>query len=196
MDSGLDTGAISGHGGLLAWSWAPSEASAPPPSSPACFPPCPPPVCPPIHQPRATARRPSIATPPQVWKARGAPLCYPGPLADTVPPFPCLNTESSPPRPGSRLTLQDLASFRPEVADALAMPLGDYTLYSPPPPAGGAILSFVLNVLKGEALPPRSPRPRVGLGAARALQGRVPSSFCRAPPPTLRDPDPGQRSRW
>ncbi|XP_055406160.1 glutathione hydrolase 5 proenzyme isoform X1 [Bubalus kerabau] len=50
---------------------------------------------------------------------------------------------------GSQLTLQDLASFRPEVVDALAMPLGDYTLYSPPPPAGGAILSFVLNVLKG-----------------------------------------------
>uniref|UniRef100_A0A8B9YEN2 Glutathione hydrolase 5 proenzyme n=1 Tax=Bos mutus grunniens TaxID=30521 RepID=A0A8B9YEN2_BOSMU len=50
---------------------------------------------------------------------------------------------------GSRLTRQDLASFRPEVVDALAMPLGDYTLYSPPPPAGGAILSFVLNVLKG-----------------------------------------------
>lgn len=133
---------------------------------------------------------------PRVWKARGAPLCYPGPLADTVPPFPCLNTESSPPHPGSRLTLQDLASFRPEVADALAMPLGDYTLYSPPPPAGGAILSFVLNVLKGEAPPPRSPRPRAGLGAARALQGQLPSSFCRAPPPTLRDPDPGQRSRW
>ncbi|XP_044786571.1 glutathione hydrolase 5 proenzyme isoform X2 [Bubalus bubalis] len=52
-------------------------------------------------------------------------------------------------RQGSQLTLQDLASFRPEVVDALAMPLGDYTLYSPPPPAGGAILSFVLNVLKG-----------------------------------------------
>ncbi|XP_076414751.1 glutathione hydrolase 5 proenzyme isoform X3 [Peromyscus maniculatus bairdii] len=29
------------------------------------------------------------------------------------------------------------------------MPLGNYTLYSPPPPAGGAILSFILNVLKG-----------------------------------------------
>ncbi|XP_014408196.1 glutathione hydrolase 5 proenzyme [Camelus ferus] len=50
---------------------------------------------------------------------------------------------------GSRLTLQDLVSFQPEVVDALAVPLGDYTLYSPPPPAGGAILSFVLNVLKG-----------------------------------------------
>ncbi|XP_057348039.1 glutathione hydrolase 5 proenzyme isoform X2 [Manis pentadactyla] len=50
---------------------------------------------------------------------------------------------------GSRLTLQDLASFQPQVVDALAVPLGDYTLYSPPPPAGGAILSFILNVLKG-----------------------------------------------
>uniref|UniRef100_A0A8C2SBL1 Glutathione hydrolase 5 proenzyme n=1 Tax=Capra hircus TaxID=9925 RepID=A0A8C2SBL1_CAPHI len=86
---------------------------------------------------------------------------------------------------GSRLTLQDLASFRPEVADALAMPLGDYTLYSPPPPAGGAILSFVLNVLKGEALPPRSPRPRVGLGAARALS-RTPSPV-RPPQNTSQD---------
>ncbi|XP_057603226.1 glutathione hydrolase 5 proenzyme isoform X4 [Hippopotamus amphibius kiboko] len=50
---------------------------------------------------------------------------------------------------GSQLTAQDLASFRPEVVDALALPLGDYTLYSPPPPAGGALLSLVLNVLKG-----------------------------------------------
>lgn len=45
--------------------------------------------------------------------------------------------------------MQDLASFRPEVAAALATPLGDYTLYSPPPPAGGAMLSLILNVLKG-----------------------------------------------
>ncbi|XP_012669047.1 glutathione hydrolase 5 proenzyme [Otolemur garnettii] len=50
---------------------------------------------------------------------------------------------------GSRLTLQDLATFQPEVVDALEVPLGDYTLYSPPPPAGGAILGFILNVLRG-----------------------------------------------
>uniref|UniRef100_A0A0D9REC7 Glutathione hydrolase 5 proenzyme n=1 Tax=Chlorocebus sabaeus TaxID=60711 RepID=A0A0D9REC7_CHLSB len=50
---------------------------------------------------------------------------------------------------GSQLTLQDLAKFQPEVVDALEVPLGDYTLYSPPPPAGGAILSFILNVLRG-----------------------------------------------
>ncbi|EHH65699.1 hypothetical protein EGM_02518, partial [Macaca fascicularis] len=50
---------------------------------------------------------------------------------------------------GSQLTLQDLAKFQPEVVDALEVPLGVYTLYSPPPPAGGAILSFILNVLRG-----------------------------------------------
>ncbi|XP_047418877.1 glutathione hydrolase 5 proenzyme isoform X3 [Sciurus carolinensis] len=50
---------------------------------------------------------------------------------------------------GSLLTLQDLVTFQPEVVDALEMPLGNYTLYSPPPPAGGAILSFILNVLRG-----------------------------------------------
>lgn len=50
---------------------------------------------------------------------------------------------------GSLLTVQDLAAFQPEVVEPLEMPLGNYTLYSPPPPAGGAILSFILNVLKG-----------------------------------------------
>ncbi|XP_060225339.1 glutathione hydrolase 5 proenzyme isoform X3 [Meriones unguiculatus] len=50
---------------------------------------------------------------------------------------------------GSQLTVQDLAAFQPEVVEPLELPLGNYTLYSPPPPAGGAVLSFILNVLKG-----------------------------------------------
>ncbi|KAG3278790.1 gamma-glutamyltransferase 5, transcript variant X3 [Ictidomys tridecemlineatus] len=50
---------------------------------------------------------------------------------------------------GSQLSMQDLVTFQPEVVDALELPLGNYTLYSPPPPAGGAILSFILNVLRG-----------------------------------------------
>ncbi|XP_038198177.1 glutathione hydrolase 5 proenzyme isoform X3 [Arvicola amphibius] len=50
---------------------------------------------------------------------------------------------------GSRLTVQDLAAFQPDVAAPLEMTLGNYTLYSPPPPAGGAILNFILNVLQG-----------------------------------------------
>lgn len=52
--------------------------------------------------------------------------------------------------PGSQLTVQDLAAFQPEVAAPLEMALGNYTLYSPPPPAGGAILNFILNVLQGK----------------------------------------------
>ncbi|XP_037014715.2 glutathione hydrolase 5 proenzyme [Artibeus jamaicensis] len=50
---------------------------------------------------------------------------------------------------GSNLTMRDLAAFQPEVVDALAMPLGNFTLYSPPAPAGGALLSLVLRVLEG-----------------------------------------------
>lgn len=57
---------------------------------------------------------------------------------------PCLNSSTL-----SKLTVQDLAAFRPKVMEPLEMALGNYTLYSPPPPAGGAILSFILNVLKG-----------------------------------------------
>ncbi|KAF3813765.1 hypothetical protein GH733_018297 [Mirounga leonina] len=74
---------------------------------------------------------------------------------------------------GSRLTPQDLASFQPEVVDALEMPLGDYTLYSPPPPAGGAILSLILNVLK-ESCPTGSSGPGCRFG---------PPSFSGSAPP-------------
>ncbi|XP_028914302.1 glutathione hydrolase 5 proenzyme [Ornithorhynchus anatinus] len=49
---------------------------------------------------------------------------------------------------GSILRAEDLSEFQPEVVAPLKFDLGDYTLYSPPPPAGGAILSYILNVLK------------------------------------------------
>ncbi|CAN9513511.1 unnamed protein product [Ophioblennius macclurei] len=50
---------------------------------------------------------------------------------------------------GGTITLQDLASYRVTVTDAWAFPLGEYRMYIPPPPAGGIILSFILNVMKG-----------------------------------------------
>lgn len=50
---------------------------------------------------------------------------------------------------GGTLTVQDLASYRVTVTDAWAVPLGDYQMYIPPPPAGGVILSLVLNIMKG-----------------------------------------------
>uniref|UniRef100_A0A3Q3AFW1 Gamma-glutamyltransferase 5a n=1 Tax=Kryptolebias marmoratus TaxID=37003 RepID=A0A3Q3AFW1_KRYMA len=49
---------------------------------------------------------------------------------------------------GGILTLQDLAMYKVNVTDAWTVPLGEYQMYIPPPPAGGAVLSLVLNILK------------------------------------------------
>ncbi|XP_051923530.1 gamma-glutamyltransferase 5a isoform X1 [Hippocampus zosterae] len=59
---------------------------------------------------------------------------------------------------GGLLTLQDLASYRPTVSDPWTVPLGEYQMYIAPPPGGGNILSFVLNILKGYDLTPASLR--------------------------------------
>lgn len=45
--------------------------------------------------------------------------------------------------------MQDLAAYRVAVTDAWAVPLGEYQMYIPPPPAGGIVLSLVLNIMKG-----------------------------------------------
>lgn len=58
------------------------------------------------------------------------------------PVFQCFCT-------GGSLTVQDLASYRVTVTDAWVVPLGEYKMYIPPPPAGGVILSFILNLMKG-----------------------------------------------
>uniref|UniRef100_A0A4W6F305 Gamma-glutamyltransferase 5a n=1 Tax=Lates calcarifer TaxID=8187 RepID=A0A4W6F305_LATCA len=50
------------------------------------------------------------------------------------------------------LTLEDLASYNATVTDAWDFHLGEYQMYIPPPPAGGIILSLILNILKGYGL--------------------------------------------
>ncbi|KAM6930432.1 gamma-glutamyltransferase 5a [Xenentodon cancila] len=50
---------------------------------------------------------------------------------------------------GGTLTLQDLAQYEVTVTDAWVVPLGQYQMYIPPLPAGGIILSLVLNIMKG-----------------------------------------------
>ncbi|XP_031610654.1 glutathione hydrolase 5 proenzyme-like [Oreochromis aureus] len=50
---------------------------------------------------------------------------------------------------GGKLTLEDLASYKVKVTDAWNISLGEYQMYFPPPPAGGAILSLILNIMKG-----------------------------------------------
>ncbi|KAM9360455.1 glutathione hydrolase 5 proenzyme-like [Symphorus nematophorus] len=50
---------------------------------------------------------------------------------------------------GGTLTMQDLAEYNVAVTDAWAVPLGEYQMYIPPPPAGGVVLSLILNIMKG-----------------------------------------------
>ncbi|XP_078083752.1 glutathione hydrolase 5 proenzyme-like [Mustelus asterias] len=57
---------------------------------------------------------------------------------------------------GSFITLQDLKQYRVSVTEPLTISLGDYTMYTPPLPSRGAILSFILNVLKGFKFTPES----------------------------------------
>ncbi|XP_051829341.1 glutathione hydrolase 5 proenzyme [Antechinus flavipes] len=84
---------------------------------------------------------PALARTLEAVAEKGADELYEGALAEDLLADLALE--------GSQLTKEDLAGFRPEVVKPLALNLGNYTLYSPPPPAGGAILSFVLNVLQG-----------------------------------------------
>ncbi|XP_039884350.1 glutathione hydrolase 5 proenzyme-like, partial [Simochromis diagramma] len=50
---------------------------------------------------------------------------------------------------GGKLTLEDLELYEAKVTDAWNISLGEYRMYFPPPPLGGAILSFILNIMKG-----------------------------------------------
>ncbi|XP_013766396.1 gamma-glutamyltransferase 5a [Pundamilia nyererei] len=50
---------------------------------------------------------------------------------------------------GGKLTLEDLALYQANVTDAWNISLGEYRMYFPPPPAGGTILSLILNIMKG-----------------------------------------------
>lgn len=51
---------------------------------------------------------------------------------------------------GGTLTMEDLGSFQAKEADAWTVPIGEFIMYIPPPPAGGGILSLILNIMKGE----------------------------------------------
>ncbi|KAB5567946.1 hypothetical protein PHYPO_G00238650 [Pangasianodon hypophthalmus] len=57
---------------------------------------------------------------------------------------------------GGNLTLEDLKSFKVTESEAWSVSLDKYTMFFPPPPAGGAILSFILNIMEGYAMHPTS----------------------------------------
>lgn len=45
--------------------------------------------------------------------------------------------------------MEDLRSFRVLEENAWKVSLGNAHLYIPPPPAGGALLAFILKLMKG-----------------------------------------------
>ena len=50
---------------------------------------------------------------------------------------------------GGTLTMEDLRLFKVREEHAWTIPLGDYQMHIPPPPAGGALLALILNIMKG-----------------------------------------------
>ncbi|XP_028681250.1 glutathione hydrolase 5 proenzyme-like [Erpetoichthys calabaricus] len=57
---------------------------------------------------------------------------------------------------GGYLTTEDLKNFKVKVEQPLQLKIGDNKLYVPPPPIAGAILGFILNIMKGYQLNPDS----------------------------------------
>lgn len=50
---------------------------------------------------------------------------------------------------GGIITLEDMKAYKVVVRDPLTSKMGDYTWYTNPPPGSGAVLSLILNILKG-----------------------------------------------
>lgn len=50
---------------------------------------------------------------------------------------------------GGTLEMEDLKSVRVKVEDAWTVPLGNTRMHIPPPPAGGALLAFILKLMTG-----------------------------------------------
>ncbi|XP_071322634.1 glutathione hydrolase 5 proenzyme [Trachinotus anak] len=57
---------------------------------------------------------------------------------------------------GGTLKMEDLKSFKVRVEDAWTVPLGDTQMHIAPPPAGGALLAFILKLMKEFSLTPNS----------------------------------------
>ena len=50
---------------------------------------------------------------------------------------------------GGIITLEDMRKYNVKVREPVTAKMGDYTWYTNPPPGSGAVLSLILNILKG-----------------------------------------------
>jgi gamma-glutamyltranspeptidase/glutathione hydrolase len=76
---------------------------------------------------------------------------YSGPIAHAI-----VNQTHAEPLPGT-MTLQDLASYRPEWDQPLCRPFRHYSVCAPPPPAGGVSLLELLGMLEKTDIAQRGP---------------------------------------
>nr|UXE44566.1 glutathione hydrolase proenzyme [uncultured bacterium] len=76
---------------------------------------------------------------------------YAGPIARAI-----VNATHAEPLPGT-MTLQDLASYRPEWDEPLCRPFRHYSVCAPPPPAGGVSLLELLGMLDKTDIATRGP---------------------------------------
>ncbi|XP_053555770.1 LOW QUALITY PROTEIN: glutathione hydrolase 5 proenzyme [Bombina bombina] len=72
---------------------------------------------------------------------KGADVFYKGEIAQQM--LEDLNAQ------GSKLTLDEFSNYKVQTVKAMNISLGNTVLYTAPPPAGGALLSFILNILEG-----------------------------------------------
>uniref|UniRef100_A0A8C1QJ94 Uncharacterized protein n=1 Tax=Cyprinus carpio TaxID=7962 RepID=A0A8C1QJ94_CYPCA len=89
------------------------------------------------------------------------------------------------------LSLDDLRTFQVRVSNACSVQLGDYKMHFPPPPAGGAILSFILKLMHGFRLSPASNQgDQKTLNLHRFLEA---VKFANGQKHNLKDPNFGSR---
>jgi gamma-glutamyltranspeptidase/glutathione hydrolase/leukotriene-C4 hydrolase len=89
-------------------------------------------------------RRPRLARTLALVAERGADAFYTGPVAENTIDTIMHNSL----RPGI-MTLADLAGYQPIVRDVTSMAYQGNTVLSAPPPASGAVLGLILNILEG-----------------------------------------------
>ncbi|XP_050977231.1 glutathione hydrolase 5 proenzyme [Labeo rohita] len=94
--------------------------------------------------PRDTLKFPKLAETMETIAKEGADAFYTGKIAfDLIQDVQERN---------GMLSLEDLRGFLVRVSDAWTVKIGEYTMHFPPPPAGGAILSFILQLMHGFGL--------------------------------------------
>jgi gamma-glutamyltranspeptidase/glutathione hydrolase/leukotriene-C4 hydrolase len=121
-------------------------------------------------------RRPRLADTLELVAENGASALYTGAIADRILALIESNSFMS-----GIMTQEDLANYRPLVHAPTSTTYHGHTLFSAPPPASGAVLSLILNILETCAVPSpplHTPTPPPTLYARSCLQ-HTPTSALR-----------------